>query len=113
MYSKELLKGTLKPIILNLLTETQQMYGYEIAQEVKKRSGGKMLIKEGSLYPMLHSLKKDGLLKTNDILVGNRTRKYYSLTTKGNAFVKESVKELQDFMQTLKLILNPQLSFTA
>ena len=71
-----------------------------------------MLIKEGSLYPMLHSLKKDGLVKTTDVQVGNRTRKYYSLTEKGNSYVLESVKELRDFMQTLKLILNPQLSIT-
>ena len=40
MYSKELLKGTLKPIILKLLSDTDRMYGYEIVQAVKQLSGG-------------------------------------------------------------------------
>jgi len=38
MYSKELLKGTLSVIILNLLSEKRRMYGYEIFQQVKERS---------------------------------------------------------------------------
>ena len=112
MYSKELLKGTLKPIILNLLTE-KEMYGYEITQEVKRRSEGKILLKEGSLYPTLHSLKKDGLLETKSIMVENRTRKYYSLTPKGNVYVQEVVKEVFDFMKTITLVINPQTSFSS
>ncbi|MEZ4851311.1 MAG: PadR family transcriptional regulator [Bacteroidia bacterium] len=112
MYSKELLKGTLKPIILSLLTENKKMYGYEITQEVKKRSEGKILLKEGSLYPTLHSLKKEGLLETSEVKIGNRIRKYYSLTSEGNAKVKASVKEVFDFMKTLNSVFNPQLSFS-
>ena len=57
MYSKELVKGTIKPIILKMLSEKDSMYGYEIVQAVKALSQGKIHIKEGSLYPILHALK--------------------------------------------------------
>lgn len=107
MYSKELVKGTIKPIILKMLSEQGRMYGYEIVQAVKKLSLGKILIKEGSLYPILHSLKKEGVLETESIEVGGRTRKYYTISEKGKPQVKESLNEFNDFVQTLQLILTP------
>ncbi|MFK7920666.1 MAG: PadR family transcriptional regulator [Bacteroidia bacterium] len=105
MYSKELLKGTLKPIILSLLQENGRMYGYEIAQKVKALSDEKILIKEGSLYPSLHSLLKDGFLESESVKIGNRTRKYYFLTQSGQAKVPAMVQEVHDFMASLKLVL--------
>ncbi|MEL7535044.1 MAG: PadR family transcriptional regulator [Bacteroidota bacterium] len=105
MYSKELLKGTLKPIILSLLQDNGRMYGYEIAQTVKALSEEKILIKEGSLYPSLHSLLKDGLLESESVKIGNRTRKYYSLSETGKAKVPTMVQEIQDFMASLQLVL--------
>ncbi|OEK06307.1 PadR family transcriptional regulator [Roseivirga misakiensis] len=104
MYSRELLKGILKPIILKLLSEHDKMYGYEIVQHVKVRTEGKVLIKEGSLYPTLHSLTQEGYLSTTSVLIGNRTRKYYSLTKKGNGLLSTSVAEVLDFRTTLGLL---------
>jgi len=108
MYSKELLKGTLTTIILKLLEEKGRMYGYEITQEVKKLSDEKILIKEGSLYPALHKLKDDGFVRTETVMIGNRVRKYYSLTPEGGVKSIERVKELKDFFETLTAILNPR-----
>lgn len=104
MYSRELLKGILKPVILKLLSEHDKMYGYEIAQHVKEKTEGKILIKEGSLYPTLHSLTHDGYLTTESVMVGNRTRKYYSLTQKGQGLVIPVLGELFDFRATLALL---------
>jgi DNA-binding PadR family transcriptional regulator len=59
MYSKELIRGTLKPIILKLLSEQGKMYGYEICQKVKEITGNEIIIKEGSLYPALYKLKEE------------------------------------------------------
>lgn len=108
MYSKELLKGTLKPIILKLLSDTDRMYGYEIVQAVKQLSSGKIVIKEGSLYPLLHSLAKEGALETEAVMVGKRVRKYYRLSQKGKAVTTETLTELEDFMMTLKQIIHPK-----
>lgn len=105
MYSGELLKGTLKPIIMKLLQENGRMYGYEIAQKVKELSGEKILVKEGSLYPTLHSLAKDGLLETEIEMVGNRKRKYYRLTAKGTEKVPALLSEVSEFIATIQLVL--------
>ena len=106
MYSKELLKGTLKTIILKMLSESDSMYGYQITQKVKEITEGKINLTEGALYPALHKLEADGLLSTEKKTVGNRVRKYYSLTQTGNSSAKEKVEELKEFMETLKTIVN-------
>lgn len=111
MYSKELLKGTLKPIILNLLAEHGRMYGYEIAQHVKEVSDEKILLKEGSLYPTLHSLTHEGLLETESVQIGKRVRKYYRLTRKGQVEAPRMVQELRDFMETMEHILTSKTAF--
>ncbi len=107
MYSKELLKGTLQPVILNLLKENKRMYGYEITQRVKELTKGKIEITEGALYPTLHKLESDGVLKVEEEYIGKRVRKYYMLTKSGTLVVKEKVKELNDFLATIQALLNP------
>ena len=104
MYSKDLIKGTLQPIILKLLEENKRMYGYEITQKVKTLSKGKIEITEGALYPTLHKLEAEGILQTETEYIGKRVRKYYSLTKSGNTLVSERVKELNEFLLTMKLI---------
>jgi PadR family transcriptional regulator PadR len=106
MYSKELLKGTLKTIILKMLSESDSMYGYQITQKVKEITEGKINLTEGALYPALHKLEADGFLTTEKQTVGNRVRKYYSLTQSGNSSAKEKIEELKEFMETLKTIVN-------
>lgn len=105
MYSKELMKGTLKTIVLKLLAENDRLYGYEITQHVKELSDGKILVTEGALYPMLHKLEAEGLLATETVKIGKRVRKYYSLTTQGNATASEKVDEFAAFVQTMQTIL--------
>lgn len=109
---KELLKGTLGPIILNLLTEHKKMYGYEITQRIKELSDGKILIKEGSLYPALHRLEADGLLESEQLEVSGRQRKYYKLTKKGKQDSIKASRELLSFLQTIHLIINPKQSLS-
>ena len=106
MYSNELIKGTLKTIVLKLLSENDKMYGYEITHYVKESTGGKILITEGALYPTLHKLEADGYLKTETVNIGKRVRKYYSLTKTGDSQAKERIDEFSDFINTMKLILN-------
>ena len=106
MYSSELIKGTLKTIILKLLSETKRMYGYEITQRVKELTGDKIQITEGALYPTLHALEKDGVVTTEVVNIGKRVRKYYTLTSKGKINASEKVKEFADFINTMKFLLD-------
>lgn len=98
---KELLKGTIGPIILRLLNEHTRMYGYEITAKVKELSEGKVQIKEGSLYPALHKLEADGLIISEEVFIGKRVRRYYKLTGPGKKAAKASVDELVDFLRTI------------
>lgn len=110
MHSPELLKGTLQTIILKLLKDQGRMYGYEITQRVKGLSDGRLLLTEGALYPTLHKLEADGLLKTELVTIGKRVRKYYTLTTVGQRSAQERVVELMDFIRTMSNVLQVQLA---
>jgi DNA-binding PadR family transcriptional regulator len=109
MYSRELLKGTLSVIILKLLSERDRMYGYEMYQEVKALSNGKILLKDGSLYPALQKMTVDGLLAFKEENVGGRMRKYYYLTRKGQKEKVAHMNELKDFIGTLNAVVFPEL----
>ena len=106
MYSSELIKGTLKTIVLNLLKDNQKMYGYEISQKVKSMTNDKIQITEGALYPTLHALEKQGDVTTEKVYIGKRVRKYYILTDQGENTMTERVNELSDFMKTMKFLLD-------
>ena len=106
MYSSELIKGTLKTIVLKLLSDTQQMYGYEITQRVKELTGDKIQITEGALYPTLHALEKDGVVTTEVVNIGKRIRKYYTLTPKGKLNASDKVNEFADYINTMKFLLD-------
>jgi len=106
MYSTELLKGTLKTIILKLLADNKKMYGYEITQRVKELTTDRIQITEGALYPTLHALEADGFVTTETEYIGRRVRKYYSLSPAGKAKAKEKVKELASFIETMVSLLD-------
>ena len=85
----ELLKGTLSLLILSLLSR-KPMYGYELAATVHRDTDGAFTWREGSLYPSLHKLEADGRIlgKWEEKETG-RKRRYYHITAKGRAALKE------------------------
>jgi PadR family transcriptional regulator, regulatory protein PadR len=110
MHSPELLKGTLQTILLKVLKDHGKMYGYEITQRVKELSESQLLLTEGALYPALHKLEAEGILKTETVMIGKRVRKYYSLTTAGRSLAKDRVEELVDFIKTMSNVLQVKLA---
>lgn len=109
MASNQLYKGSLATIILKLLGENGRMYGYQITQEVKAISEGEFIITEGALYPMLHKLEAQGMLTAETEMVGNRMRKYYSITQNGKKEVVSRMVELEDFIRQMQSLLNPKI----
>jgi DNA-binding PadR family transcriptional regulator len=98
-------KGSTNTLILSLLSE-QSMYGYQITQELKRRSGGYFEMKEGLLYPALHKMERDGLLRSEWRRVeGSRRRKYYFITEKGRKALANSVAEWTTFTEKLMKLL--------
>jgi PadR family transcriptional regulator PadR len=106
IYSSELIKGTLKMIVLKQLENNKRMYGYEITQRVKELTLNRIQITEGALYPTLHALEAEGLVTTETEYIGKRIRKYYSLSSEGKTIIEEKISEFSDFMNTMKFLLD-------
>ena len=88
-------RGVMSLLILSLLDQ-EDMYGYQIVQEIAARSGGTIVTQEGSLYPVLYKLQDQGMISGEKVLVGKRmTRVYYHLEEPGHRRLQELVHEYQ------------------
>jgi len=108
MISSELIKGSLKTIVLKLLKEEGAMHGYAITRKVEELTEGKIKLTYGALYPVLHKLESDGSLVTTSENYNNRIRIYYSLTPKGQTVVAEKIDEMAEFIESLQRIIQPK-----
>ncbi len=103
--SKELLKGSTVILVLSLL-EQEPMYGYQMTKEIEKKSSGIFTFKEGTLYPILHSLEADGMIISywwgNE---GGRQRKYYQISDKGKRFYKDKKQEWATFRSAVDRVI--------
>lgn len=106
IFSTELIKGTLRTIVLKMLSDTEKMYGYEITQRVKELTDERVQITEGALYPTLHALEKEGLVTTETEYIGKRVRKYYRISKTGKTKAAEKINEFSEFMETMSLLMN-------
>lgn len=89
----DLLKGTLPLLVLGVLRD-EELYGYEIAQRIRDRSGDLFAPSEGSLYPVLHRLEREGALTATwrASELGPR-RRYYAITPAGQALFADASRE--------------------
>ncbi|NJK46396.1 MAG: PadR family transcriptional regulator [Pleurocapsa sp. SU_196_0] len=98
------LKGSLPTLILESLTRGPS-HGYEIASSIKRRSHDVLDFKEGTLYPALHTLERDGMVSSTTETENGRTRRYYQLTDKGNKHLEKSRLEWQKMSRAIDGIL--------
>lgn len=85
------LQGQLEGLILAVL-ELGPRHGYAIASELRGRSGGMLDVAEGTLYPVLHKLEKDGLISSRWEVVNGRRRRVYAPSVRGNRAVRERLE---------------------
>lgn len=104
--SKELLKGSTTTLILSLLN-SKPMYGYEIIKELESKSNGIFSFKEGTIYPILHSLEeKELILSYWGEGTGKRKRKYYKINNQGKEFIQEKKEEWSVFKNAVDEVLS-------
>ncbi|MEL7564099.1 MAG: helix-turn-helix transcriptional regulator [Dehalobacterium sp.] len=107
--NKELLKGSTVILVLSLL-HREPMYGYQMIKEMEKESQGVFMFKEGTLYPILHSLEAEKMIESywwgNE---GSRQRKYYRITNKGKIALKEKQQEWEIFRSAVDQILKKEV----
>ncbi len=86
------MNGVPELLILRLLQQ-DEMYGYEIVQSIRSRTGAVIAVGEGVVYPVLHGLERDGAIRSRRKTVNGRSRIYYSVTAAG-------ARRLADLAQT-------------
>lgn len=77
--SKELSTGTIPIMVLSVL-KSEDMYGYKIIKTLETRSDNVFSLKEGTLYPILHSMEKERILESYWDTSSGRKKKYYHIT---------------------------------
>ncbi len=87
-FASELVKGSTELLVLSLL-RGRSLHGYELIKEIRARSEGLLRVGEGSLYPLLHRLERDGLVAAEWGGERGRDRRYYRLTPRGEAALDE------------------------
>ena len=102
MSSKTLIAAAAKPIILSIL-QSGESYGYQIIKRVRQASGGTLDWSSALLYPVLHRLEKDGLVRSQwKLSAKGRMRRCYLLTEAGRkelAAEKERWLSIHDVLQ--------------
>lgn len=89
-------RGVMSLVILGLLKK-EDMYGYQLVQETERKSGGKIVTQEGSLYPVLYKLLDQGYISDRKVQVGKRmTRVYYHLEPAGEQRLMELQRDYED-----------------
>lgn len=104
-YSKELTTGTIPMLVLSVM-EKEDMYGYKIIKELEMRSEHAFSLKEGTLYPILHSLEKEKLLESYWEVADGRKRKYYHITKKGLGQLEVKKEEFKEYSISVAKVLN-------
>jgi len=101
----ELIRGTLNTILLEAVSR-RPMYGYEICKSVNARTQGYFDLREGSLYPALHRLERDGLLKSFwEMTEAGRRRKYYQITDAGAKVLARKRDDWRQFATAVERVL--------
>jgi len=90
---QNLTKNWNEALILSTVLKGKK-HGYQMAVEVEERSSGRFKFNHGTLYPILHKLEKEGLIKGSWKEEGSkRKRKYYAITSKGKKYLGTRVED--------------------
>ena len=99
------LRGSLDLLILKTLS-LSVMHGWGISQRVQQMSDGEFAMNQGSLYPALQRLEKDGLITSEwDVTDNNRQARYYRLTAAGRRALGREVESWKKFAAALEAVL--------
>jgi PadR family transcriptional regulator PadR len=99
---RDLLRGNIPTLILAVVSEGP-LYGLAIAREINQRSNNALQLKQGTLYPALHALERDGWIHGEwEILDGERPRKTYTITPAGTAELERRMRAWKQFSAAME-----------
>ncbi len=100
------LRGSLDLLVLKTLS-LEPMHGWGISQRVQQISSGALELNQGSLYPALQRLEKEGLIKSDwQMTENNRRARYYELTASGRRALGEELESWKRFTAAMDLVLH-------
>jgi PadR family transcriptional regulator PadR len=104
-------RGTIELVLLLLLQDGQK-YGYQLSQELEEFSDGEYELKEATMYPTLYRLTQNNYLRCEQIKVGvRRTRVYYEITPEGREYLQKLKQEYTSITGAVnKIIKNTKQS---
>ena len=105
MFSRELKKGSIELLILSLL-EARPRHGYEIGKLIESRSDGQLTFRIHSLYPTLCRMEDKALIRSRWVeKKGERRRRFYRLTPKGNRCLGEQRENWKQYAAAINRVI--------
>lgn len=105
-FGRDLLRGSLDLMVLSDLSSGER-YGYRILTSLRDQSDGRIDLKAGTLYPILHKLERDGCVRSRWDDSTGRDRKWYTLTPKGRRRLERDARAWMTYVTCVRAILRP------
>src|SRR5258708_39615675 len=104
---RDLFPGALEMMVLRTL-KRQPMHGYALVQQIKRTSNEVLQIEEGSLYPALQRLLKEGFVKAEwGVSSTNRRVRIYKLTAAGGRHLEREISRFEVMLERITQVLRP------
>lgn len=104
-FSRDLLRGSIDFMVLSTLSDKPK-YGYLIQQDIANASKEKVKLPPGTLYPLLHKLESDKLIRSRWENDTGRKRKWYEITAKGRKRLTSQVSQWQEYVECVSSIVS-------
>ncbi len=96
-FQRDLLRGSLELMILSVVSRESQ-YGYSIQKQLNLATDGQVVLPAGTLYPLLHKLESQKLIRSRWDDTSGRRRKWYDITAKGKTALNQQASVWQDYV---------------
>ena len=106
----EVLQGTLDMLVLRAL-QLEPMHGWGITERIERWSQSVLQLGQGTLYPALYRLERQGLIMSEwRVTANNRRARYYSLTSQGRRHLHQELAAWRRMSQAINLVLDATLN---
>ena len=100
-WESDVRRGLLELVVLSIIKEGNATFGYAISQAIRERTADKLILRDGTLYPLLRRLVEQKLASDRWDVSGDRPRKYYTITRRGEGRLKAMLIFWNDLMDAL------------
>jgi DNA-binding PadR family transcriptional regulator len=103
-FQRDLLRGSLDLMVLSVLNDGSK-YGYLIQKQISEASGNRITLAAGTLYPLLHRVEEDKLIRSRWDESTGRGRKWYEITAAGKHRLQKQAQDWKEYARCMEQIL--------